>query len=117
MEPSVALLARRYVCSVPSSRACQRVLTLGVAWCGAQYVVPYKGKNLSGAELCAQADRWVAYGTIEPSAGEAIKRVANNPDQFLDLVRFIGVIRAASPCSCKCGAAAAAAATGGGVEL
>ncbi|CAM9178282.1 unnamed protein product, partial [Choristocarpus tenellus] len=38
--------------------------------------VPYKGKILEGAELVAQVDKWVAYGTIEPTAGEAIKDVA-----------------------------------------
>ena len=50
-------------------------------------MVPYKGKNLTGRALQQQVDKWVAYGTIEPSAGEAIKRVAANPDTYLDLVR------------------------------
>ncbi|CAN0039667.1 unnamed protein product [Discosporangium mesarthrocarpum] len=31
---------------------------------------------LQGDELVAQVDRWVSYGTIEPSAGQAIKDVA-----------------------------------------
>ena len=51
-----------------------------------QLRVPYKGKKLTGAALEKQVDKWVSYGTIEPSAGEAIKRVSNNPG-WLDLVR------------------------------
>lgn len=41
--------------------------------------VPYKGKTLKGEELKAQVKKWVDYGTIEPSAGEAIIGCVDNP--------------------------------------
>lgn len=46
--------------------------------------VPYKGKTLSGSSLKKKVDEWVDYGTIEPSAGEAIKNCVDNPS-YLDL--------------------------------
>eukprot|EP00551_Chaetoceros_affinis_P007154 CAMPEP_0203667514 /NCGR_PEP_ID=MMETSP0090-20130426/4344_1 /ASSEMBLY_ACC=CAM_ASM_001088 /TAXON_ID=426623 /ORGANISM="Chaetoceros affinis, Strain CCMP159" /LENGTH=754 /DNA_ID=CAMNT_0050531703 /DNA_START=90 /DNA_END=2354 /DNA_ORIENTATION=+ len=46
--------------------------------------VPYKGKNLSGQALKDQVDKWVSYGTIEASAGEAIKNCVDKPG-YLDL--------------------------------
>jgi hypothetical protein len=52
----------------------------------AKISVPYKnyetGKQvlLEGLELIKQIDEWVAYGTIEPECGEAIKEVVRNPD-------------------------------------
>jgi len=45
-------------------------------------VVPYKGNKISGQELKDQADKWVSYGTIEQSAGDAIKKCADNPEWF-----------------------------------
>merc|ERR1719221_17659 len=41
--------------------------------------VSYKGRLISGDELKAQVRKWVDYGTIEPSAGEAIAAAADNP--------------------------------------
>ena len=46
--------------------------------------VPYKGVQLQGEDLVNQVDRWVAKGTIEPSAGSAIKKVSSSP-QWRDL--------------------------------
>jgi len=46
--------------------------------------VPYKGKNLSGQALKDQVDKWVSYGTIEKSAGDAIKNCVDRPG-YLDL--------------------------------
>jgi hypothetical protein len=46
--------------------------------------VPYKGKTLSGQALKNQVQQWVDYGTIEPSAGEAIVGCVDNP-AWLDL--------------------------------
>lgn len=46
--------------------------------------IPYKGKTLHGAELLKQVDKWVEYGTIEPSCGEAIKKCASY-SRWLDL--------------------------------
>ena len=47
--------------------------------------VPYKGTNLTGQALKNQVDAWVSYGTIEASAGEAIKACVDNPQKNLDL--------------------------------
>lgn len=41
--------------------------------------VPYKGEILSGRKLKDQVQAWVDYGTIEPSAGEAICKAVDNP--------------------------------------
>jgi hypothetical protein len=41
--------------------------------------IPYKGKTLKGEELKEQVRKWVNYGTIEPSAGEAIIGCVDNP--------------------------------------
>lgn len=38
--------------------------------------MPYKDKILTGKALEDQVDEWVSYGTIEPSAGAAIKDVS-----------------------------------------
>lgn len=46
--------------------------------------ITYKGKQISGDELKAQVKKWVDYGTIEPSAGEAIIKCADNP-KWIDL--------------------------------
>jgi len=46
--------------------------------------IEYKGEKLTGKKLSAQLDKWVKEGTIEPSAGEAIKTVIDNPD-WIDL--------------------------------
>uniref|UniRef100_A0A6S9ITY6 very-long-chain (3R)-3-hydroxyacyl-CoA dehydratase n=2 Tax=Ditylum brightwellii TaxID=49249 RepID=A0A6S9ITY6_9STRA len=46
--------------------------------------VPYNGKTLAGQELKDQVKKWVDYGTIEPSAGEAIIKCVDNPG-WLDL--------------------------------
>ena len=51
---------------------------------GAALEVPYDGKRLSGEALKDQARRWVEYGTIEPSAGDAICAAADNL-QWADL--------------------------------
>lgn len=42
--------------------------------------VPYKGKILTGQTLKDQVQKWVDYGTIEPSAGEAIQKCVDNPE-------------------------------------
>ena len=41
-------------------------------------------ETIDGAKLAKQLDEWVAYGTIEKSAADAIKLVQQNPD-WLDL--------------------------------
>eukprot|EP00566_Odontella_aurita_P004693 CAMPEP_0113556302 /NCGR_PEP_ID=MMETSP0015_2-20120614/17185_1 /TAXON_ID=2838 /ORGANISM="Odontella" /LENGTH=761 /DNA_ID=CAMNT_0000457651 /DNA_START=72 /DNA_END=2357 /DNA_ORIENTATION=- /assembly_acc=CAM_ASM_000160 len=46
--------------------------------------VPYKDGKLSGQALKDQVKKWVDYGTIEPSAGDAILGCVDNPD-WVDL--------------------------------
>lgn len=46
--------------------------------------VPYRHEILSGDRLARQVAHWEAQGIIEPSHGEAIRRVMKNPD-WLDL--------------------------------
>jgi len=47
---------------------------------GSVMEVPYKGKILKGEALKNQVKKWVDYGTIEPSAGEAIIGCVDNPN-------------------------------------
>lgn len=49
-----------------------------------QYTVPYKGLDLSGADLRRQLEVWVASGVIEVSAASAVEEVLDSPD-WLDL--------------------------------
>mmetsp|Transcript_25792 Transcript_25792/g.32913 ORF Transcript_25792/g.32913 Transcript_25792/m.32913 type:complete len:529 (-) Transcript_25792:33-1619(-) len=44
-----------------------------------EFEVPYKGKTLRKDALIKQLNKWRDYGTIEPSAADAIAQVANNP--------------------------------------
>jgi hypothetical protein len=46
--------------------------------------VPYHGIRLRGADLQRQLDTWTDGGVIEPSAADAVRAVAANPD-WLDL--------------------------------
>eukprot|EP00571_Detonula_confervacea_P000439 CAMPEP_0172315300 /NCGR_PEP_ID=MMETSP1058-20130122/24776_1 /TAXON_ID=83371 /ORGANISM="Detonula confervacea, Strain CCMP 353" /LENGTH=787 /DNA_ID=CAMNT_0013029355 /DNA_START=44 /DNA_END=2407 /DNA_ORIENTATION=+ len=46
--------------------------------------IDYQGRKISGNELKEQVKKWVDYGTIEPSAGEAIIKCADNPG-WIDL--------------------------------
>lgn len=49
-----------------------------------QLVVPYRGRQLQGAALRTQLERWVGDGVMEPSARDAVAAVADNP-QWLSL--------------------------------
>ena len=42
--------------------------------------IPYNGTTLKGESLKIQVKKWVDYGTIEPSAGEAIIGCVDNPN-------------------------------------
>ena len=48
--------------------------------------VPYKGETLSGDKLKAQVKAWVDYGTIEPSAGEAICKCIDHPEYIKNTI-------------------------------
>jgi len=47
--------------------------------------IPYKGKILKDEALVKQVQKWQAYGTIEPSCGQAILNVIENQQKWLDL--------------------------------
>jgi hypothetical protein len=49
-----------------------------------ELVVPYRGRELRGAELVAQAADWAERGIVEPSFATAIERVVDHPE-WLDL--------------------------------
>jgi hypothetical protein len=42
--------------------------------------IPYQGGTLSGAALAAKVQEWIDYGTIEPSAGQAIIQCIEHPE-------------------------------------
>lgn len=42
--------------------------------------VPYHGRRLTGADLDAQLDDWVARGVVEPTFSDAIREVAAHPE-------------------------------------
>jgi hypothetical protein len=48
------------------------------------WTLPYRGKQLSGAELDAQLTRWEQSGIIEPSHAQALRQVVAHPE-WLDL--------------------------------
>jgi hypothetical protein len=45
-----------------------------------RFALPHRGSLLEGTALRRQLDRWVADGVMEPSAAEAVRTVAANPD-------------------------------------
>ncbi|MBW3621129.1 MAG: hypothetical protein KY461_12865, partial [Actinobacteria bacterium] len=49
-----------------------------------ELVVPYRGRDLRGDELVAQAEDWAARGVVEPSFVAALRRVVAHPE-WLDL--------------------------------
>jgi hypothetical protein len=42
--------------------------------------LPYRGRELTGAALCAQLDRWVERQVVEPSVAVAVGRVVEHPE-------------------------------------
>jgi hypothetical protein len=42
--------------------------------------IPYQGGTLSGAKLQEKVQEWIDYGTIEPSAGQAIIQCIEHPE-------------------------------------
>lgn len=49
------------------------------------FSVPYKGKTLEGQELKEQVQKWIDYGTIEPSAGKAIMDCVDKPEWLKEI--------------------------------
>ena len=49
------------------------------------FSAPTKGKELRGAELRVQVDKWVRQGVIEVDAGQALLHMAEDPNALADL--------------------------------
>lgn len=56
--------------------------------------VPYRGDVLHGDALGEQVDRWVERGTVEPSFGDAVMRVAEHPEWLSVPGRTVALIGA-----------------------
>ncbi len=59
-----------------------------------ELIVPYRGRELRGAELEAQLDRWVQSSVVEPSFAVAIRRVIEHPEWLALPGRRVAVIGA-----------------------
>ncbi len=49
-----------------------------------QVSLPYRGRRISGGELCRQAEQWVAEGIAEPELAAALHALVSHPE-WLDL--------------------------------
>lgn len=59
-------------------------LIIGSERSSRQVRIPYRGKQLIGADVDRQLDDWLAHDVIEPSCAEAVRTVAAHPE-WLDL--------------------------------
>lgn len=75
-------LAQAFATNTAPQFATAEVVGLGGAV--TELVIPYHGRNLSGADLRHQLDVWVADGIVEPSFAVALETVMAHP-QWLDL--------------------------------
>jgi hypothetical protein len=56
--------------------------------------VPYRGRELHGAGLAEQLERWVQDGTVEPSFADAVRAVQENPEWLALRGRKIALVGA-----------------------
>lgn len=80
-------LSEVFTADTGAARWGRRLETVTVRGRGApsrELSIPLHGRRLHGDDLHRQVDRWVAAGVMEPSAAEAVRTVAANPD-WLDL--------------------------------
>jgi hypothetical protein len=64
---------------------------------GAELEVPYKGRVLKGQALLDQLTAWQSYGTIEPTAADAIAAVVRAGGKWVDLSdRYVVMLGAGS---------------------
>jgi hypothetical protein len=69
---------------LPGGEPAAATTVVGPARPARAVAVPYRGELLSGAALDRRLDDWLAAGSIEPSAAEAVRTVAAHPE-WLDL--------------------------------
>lgn len=68
----------------PENGAIESVTVRGRASREEEFSIPYQGRRIFGADLRRQIDKWVSTGIAEPSFGQALHLVMDNPD-WLDL--------------------------------
>ncbi|WP_153502625.1 hypothetical protein [Cumulibacter manganitolerans] len=61
-----------------------------------QLSIPFRGRRLAGDELHAQLDTWLARGSMEPSAADAVRQVMAHPEWLSLPGRTMVVLGAAS---------------------
>jgi hypothetical protein len=80
--------------SAPATRTLRTHEVVGTAEPQAELVVPYRGRELRGADLRAQLDEWVARGVMEPSAAAAVREVIGHPEWLVLPGRTVAVLGA-----------------------
>ena len=80
--------------TAPSKRTLGTVEVLGEGAAQVELVVPYRGRELRGADLRAQLDAWVARGVMEPSAATAVGLVVDHPEWLRLEGRTVAVLGA-----------------------
>jgi hypothetical protein len=68
----------------PASGAIESVTVRGRASREEEFSIPYQGRRIFGSDLRRQIDKWVDTGIAEPSFGQALHLVMDNPE-WLDL--------------------------------
>ncbi len=68
----------------PTSGTIESVTVRGRASREEEFSIPYQGRRIFGNDLRRQIDKWVSTGIAEPSFGQALHLVMDNP-QWLDL--------------------------------
>lgn len=80
--------------SAPATRTLRTHEVVGTAEPQAELVIPYRGRDLRGADLRAQLDEWVARGVMEPSAAAAVREVIGHPEWLALPGRTVAVLGA-----------------------
>lgn len=80
--------------TAPSRRTLGTAEVLGEGSAQAELVIPYRGRELRGADLRAQLDAWVARGVMEPSVAEAVGLVIDHPEWLRLEGRTVAVLGA-----------------------
>ncbi len=66
----------------------------GEAEAQTELVLPYRGRELRGADLLAQLEEWVARGVLEPTAAAAVGEVVDHPEWLRLEGRTVAVLGA-----------------------
>jgi hypothetical protein len=66
--------------TAPAGRRWDTVEVSGTAEPETDLVLPFRGRRLTGDDIDARLDAWVAAGVIEPSAARAVRTVRDHPE-------------------------------------